>query len=361
MAPAARPSPHRFLPPNTASTRQKSPTKQTKPATRLQTIAQDVDPDLFPVPPAQVHSPRPMPPPPPRQATARYVAPLEAPASSATQFASAPRFSTRRAPAKEVTASSPPRLPFATPRVRGEDVEEAPPDPDDQLHTRHDGDNDDDEEMLLDAYENSKQDTGLDASEVLPTTETVAQHETTLPFSPAKRRRLSPPAQSPLPSTNTSRFSTPSLAPLAATSTRPAFIPPPTPTAAEDAAIPPLFSPHRRGAKFLPGGLAATVQSWVVETGQQAAASRRATGRYGDVEGALNVRVRAVDGSGGFVRVRGTREGFGGAGEDVRVLLVGSEGKGKVEVGGVVRIVMPWWEVQVEGEVWVVGVEWKVA
>ncbi|KAK6400265.1 hypothetical protein LTR95_019327, partial [Oleoguttula sp. CCFEE 5521] len=146
-----RPSPHRFLPPNAAATRQKSPTKQTKPATRLPTIAQDVDPDLLPVPPVQVHSPRPMPPPPPGQATARYVTPLEAPASSTTQFASAPRFSTRRAPAKKVTASSPPRLPFATPRERGEDVEEAPPDPDDQLHTRHDGDNDDDEEILLDA------------------------------------------------------------------------------------------------------------------------------------------------------------------------------------------------------------------
>ncbi|OQN97155.1 hypothetical protein B0A48_17252 [Cryoendolithus antarcticus] len=364
MAPAARPSPHRFLPPTASATRQKSPTKQANPTTRPQTAAQDVDPDLLPAQPVQVQPPKPMAPPPPRPATARYVAPREAQAVSPSQFVPPPRFSTRRPVPKRVAPSSPPRLPFAIPRVRGEDVDEAPPDSDDGMHTRHSGHDDDDEEMLLDGYESPSIDFGAHDTDVLPTIEPTAQHETTLPFSPAKRRRLSPPARSSFPSTNTPSFNTPSLAPSAAPSTRPAFIPPPTPTAADDPAIPPLFSPHRRGAKFLPGGLAATVQSWVVETGQQAAASRRAVGRYGEVEGEMVVKVREVEGSGegqgGVVRVRGTREGFRVEGEEVRGLLVGGDERGKVEVGAVVRVRMPWWQVMIEGQAWVVGIEWKV-
>ncbi|KAK6426521.1 hypothetical protein LTR95_016105 [Oleoguttula sp. CCFEE 5521] len=362
MAPTARPSPRRFLPPNAASTRQKSPTKQTKTDARPPPAVQDVDPDLLSAQPVQARPATAMPPPPPaRPATARYVAPREAPAVSTSQFVQPPRFSTRRAVMKSAAPSSPPRLPFATPRLPGEDVEEAPPDSNDEPRARL-GRNDDDEEMLLDAYESSDAEPGLHAMDVLPTIETAAQHEATLPFSPAKRRRLSPPSHFPFAAIHAPRFATPALSTPAPQTSRPAFIPPATAAAAEDASIPPLFSPHRRGAKFVPGGLAATVQSWVVETGQQAAASRRSAGRYGDVEGELGVRVREVEeGGGGVVRIRGCKEMYGDRKGDVRVLLVGSEGRGRVEVGSAVRVKMPWWEVQIEGEAWVVGVEWKVA
>lgn len=64
-----------------------------------------------------------------------------------------------------------------------------------------------------------------------------------------------------------------------------------------------------------------------------------------------------------MVLVRGAEVGGGrgmqrgGRGEE-KWVLVG--GRGGVRVGGVVGVGRPVWEVEVGGEAWGVGVEWKV-
>lgn len=63
---------------------------------------------------------------------------------------------------------------------------------------------------------------------------------------------------------------------------------------------------------------------------------------------------RAGDIGVGMVLVRERREGKGW------VLVGKGRGQGEVWVGRLVGIREPSWEVEVQGEVWRVGVEWKV-
>lgn len=206
---------------------------------------------------------------------------------------------------------------------------------------------DGDDEMLL----------GAEEGDVLPTTELQTTVE--LPYSP-KRRRIDADTtrqpdddtgtfkSPPDPSTLRSRFAPPSSrAQTPATDTRPTFLPPSTETSTEPP-LPEFFSPHRRGQKFVPGGMAATVQQWVVETGQ---ASRRGRG-WEDF--AMKVRVDDVVGGEGPCWLV---QGKCGSGEDVRLLLAGGGG---MKVGVVVGVRAPSWEIEVEGRVWRVAVDWRV-
>lgn len=124
----------------------------------------------------------------------------------------------------------------------------------------------------------------------------------------------------------------------------------------------------------MPGGLAARVREWVVETasvsvrvGKSGGGERRGRGRgRGDEDdGGADGRVVVV-----------AEVGEEGEGEGMRVLrdsggrgwmLVGKGGggggrKGKrgVEVGGVVRVREPMWEVAMGEENWRVCVDWSV-
>lgn len=200
---------------------------------------------------------------------------------------------------------------------------------------------DGDDEMLL----------GAEEGDVLPTTE--------LPYSPKRRRIDADPTRQPDddngtfkpppdPSTLRARFAPPSSrAHTPVTDTRPTFLRPSTETSTEPP-LPEAFSPHRRGQKFVPGGMAATVQQWVVETGQ---ASRRGRGWE---EFAVKVRVDAVvGGEGPCWLVRGKSS----VGEDVSLILAGGGG---VEAGVIVGVRAPTWEVEVEGRRWRVAVDWRV-
>lgn len=142
--------------------------------------------------------------------------------------------------------------------------------------------------------------------------------------------------------------------------------------------LPELFSPHRRGHKFQPDGLAATVRDWVVAVAQEAVASRNRSRTRGwgngGVESAVEgeregegdgVRMRVVevrgggggDGDGDVVLVRATS----GDGEVRKWMLLGSGGMGTAVRAGVVVVVRaPVWEVEVRGQRWGVGVEWRV-
>lgn len=158
----------------------------------------------------------------------------------------------------------------------------------------------------------------------------------------------------------------------------------PNPPSPPPVALPPAFSsPQRRTAKFVPGGLAATMRDLVVETAvlqqqQHPVRSYRNPSGTGMVAGwEFRVRVqnvRSQRGVGaGMVLVReqvddvdGEKE-EGGEGNGWVLIGPGSRagtgvavGGGSVSKGDVVGVKRPVWEMKVAGELWTVGVEWAV-
>ncbi|KAF2475288.1 uncharacterized protein BDR25DRAFT_254188 [Lindgomyces ingoldianus] len=243
-----------------------------------------------------------------------------------------------------------------------------------------------------------------------------------------KRRRLSPeftpslcpskshiihqPPQTPAPAsavgTSSHRFLVPTLRPptisnsIATTPapTRPHFLLPPQPTSPQLIhPLPETFSPQRKGQKYVPGGLANTLQSWIIEaTNNGHAAQTRDTviwGKEKDDGIKLRLKVSGIRSSnphtghdgrsvecfpGTVVFVRGDTEaglsnsfrvigsqrqrGDGGSLGGVRVMLAGQgsarSGVVRVGKGNVVGIRAPVWNTDVSGEKWVVGVDWVV-
>ena len=303
---------------------------------------------------------------------------------AASQFAPTPRFSATRArPAQAVAPSSPPKASFAqalrAARPR-EDVEDD--------GEREGGD--DVDEMLLDAEE----------GEALPTTEHdgvgLQTHQTTeLPYSPKRRRTdhddfeapaaeearqlqtgatptrptfKAPPDPSTLRSSRAAAVAAPRLAPPSTPSSRaqtpvtdafhnrPKFLrPSPAQQGTSTEPLPEAFSPHRRGAKFVPGGMAATVQQWVVETGQTAVQSRRGQGYLKGEDLVLKVEVEEVSGEGPWLV-----QGRCGNGQDASLLLAGGGTGRDVEVGVIVGVRTPTWEVDLGGRRWQVAVNWRL-
>lgn len=197
------------------------------------------------------------------------------------------------------------------------------------------------------------------------------RHTTELPFSP-KRRRLDGDLASPQRTAAAStpgphsRFAPPSHFSTTSTATpapilRPTFLRPPTPPL--PAPVPQTFSPHRRGANFIPGGTASTVQAWVIAAGQSAAQNRRQQAMYQysqNMSEGWGFRVKVdeaeqMDGGGWLISGRrDDREG-----ESVRCMLVG-EGKGEVKAGWLVGVRGLGWEVDVNDQgQWRIGVGWE--
>lgn len=196
--------------------------------------------------------------------------------------------------------------------------------------------------------------------------------------SPGSARFLVPPSPSQF-STQPAFNSHPS-APSRPTFLRPPVLPP-TPNApiTDAEPLPDAFSPHRKGQRFIPGGMAAELSSWVIGTGQAAVASRRGRGWMQGDEFVRVVRItRTSEGveshSGGlgevgqaavFLEAVEVHEDGGGDGTDLRVVLVqkGSQSD-NVSNGDVVGIRAPSWNVCIghgdEQESWVVGVDWKL-
>jgi hypothetical protein len=158
-----------------------------------------------------------------------------------------------------------------------------------------------------------------------------------LPFSPKRRKLRQPQAdqqqehEHPMPIDNPARpiFQRPTVPASAArpehlttsipqfvtvgapstssnTSSRPTFLRPAENTDVTALPLPEIFSPHRRGAKFVPGGTAAIVQQWILQAGQDAIMSRR-TRRFDD-NFAMTITVRQVHGSGPMI-ISGCRVG----------------------------------------------------
>ena len=199
------------------------------------------------------------------------------------------------------------------------------------------------------------------------------QHHPALPFSP-KRRRLNgftperaiqestfkrpyPPAAPSVPHFTSQRSTIP---PESQHYNRPAFVRPSPAPSEPSEPLPETFSPHKRGQKFVPGGLASTVQQWVIETGEAAVQSRKGQGYLLGEEWISRVRIEEIGGAGPF-----TVKGMTSSGAAVAMLLAGAgpsadDGGRVFAAASVVGVKAPVWELEMEGRNWTVAVDWKI-
>lgn len=280
---------------------------------------------------------------------------------SAQQFVQTPRFSLApSAQTPHLKPRSPERSTLARPLWTStrllEDVEEAP------------ARKDEDDEMLE-----------LEPVDALPTNEGTPAWMADLSFSP-KRRRLENSAapgssaktifkqptttsasllhQGAHPFTRAPSVAS-SVAYEGATIRRPAFLRlslAPSEQPAEPR--PETFSPHRRGEKFIPGGMAATLQQWIVETGHGAAQARKAQAYLRSEDYMLRIKVGSVSGTRPQL-VSGTLPD----GREMHVLFVvdgKKPGTDVVSVGGTLVLRPPLWTVSLGGITWTVSVDGNV-
>lgn len=137
------------------------------------------------------------------------------------------------------------------------------------------------------------------------------------------------------------------------TTNRSAFLRPSIPPPEPESPLPDAFSPHRRGQKFVPGGLATEMQSWMIEAREAAMQSRRGRGYLHGEDYVHRLEVGKTEGEDPvFVEGRVAGASVSGA------MLV--SGKDEVKVGDVIGIRAPSWEVVVNGRGWIVGYDWRV-
>ncbi|KAG9784480.1 hypothetical protein KCU95_g9351, partial [Aureobasidium melanogenum] len=186
-----------------------------------------------------------------------------------------------------------------------------------------------------------------------------------LPSSPKRRKvDIGDPSSTPqstpgrfiLPPVGTSRTMFTRADGNAPSSSRPAFLMASIPAPETITPLPDAFSPRRRGQKFMPGGLASELQSWVIEAAQTATQGRPQSASSVDDSVHL-VDVDEVKGNGPMF-AHGRKPGK----IDAKVLLVdgqASQKAAKVKAGDRVSIRLPTWDVEVSGEAWTVGVDWR--
>jgi hypothetical protein len=144
---------------------------------------------------------------------------------------------------------------------------------------------------------------------------------------------------------------------------RPVFLRPPDDPEITGPPLPEMFSPHRRGEKFVPGGMAATVQQWILQAGQDALANRRM--RRQQDEFAMIVEVKEVYGNGGPIILSACKIDEDEA--DLTVLLsahvaLSSYSRGiEVVTGSRIGLRAPVWEiVGPGGRTVTVGADWRL-
>ena len=166
------------------------------------------------------------------------------------------------------------------------------------------------------------------------------------------------------------RISLPTHSSPAPSSVKPSFILPEAPESPPTSVPSALLSPHRRGQKYTPGGLASIARDWIVEAGQNAY-QRRSDGVAGE-DWPIKLRVDEVqprDSLGGRVTI--VKELAGNAQRQTGRywLLIGSpkEQHGKsmdengIFRGAILAVGNPTWDVEVPGQdTWHVALEWKV-
>lgn len=144
----------------------------------------------------------------------------------------------------------------------------------------------------------------------------------------------------------------------AAVHSRPAFVrPPPAPEPTLEP-LPETFSPHKRGAKFLAGGMASTVQQWVIETGQAAVNSRKGQGHLRSEDYVKRIKIDHITGSHPM-----TATGIVSDNTAINVLLAGKR-RGHdetlpTEPGSMISVRAPTWDLELDRTIWLVAVDWE--
>ncbi|POS83008.1 hypothetical protein EPUL_004533, partial [Erysiphe pulchra] len=131
---------------------------------------------------------------------------------------------------------------------------------------------------------------------------------------------------------------------------------------------PDLFSPHRRGEKYIGGGLAAELRNWLVNIKSSIPTSQK--GRKDPW--LFEILVEDFNGSNriGMILVKGRRLQVTGVEKkdfvgEVKIILaseissIGLQKSSNVEKGRIIGIKGPIWEVTIQNEKWAVGVDWK--
>lgn len=110
----------------------------------------------------------------------------------------------------------------------------------------------------------------------------------------------------------------------------------------------------------MPGGMAATMQQWVLEAGQSAIQSRKGQGYLRGEDYVMRAKVESKRGEG--PRVVKARMGNG---EPVNIILAAAGQAGAVRaqeiaMGCMIGIRAPSWSVELGEEQYAVAVDWKV-
>jgi hypothetical protein len=147
-----------------------------------------------------------------------------------------------------------------------------------------------------------------------------------------------------------------SEADVSITPSRPIFRLPVTVHPEPSEPLPDAFSPHRRRQRFLPGGMAAQVQQWIVEAAQSVGKHSQSTA------GADPLQAVVLESSGssgtGMVLAKATA-----GNQRVRLLLAGSgknQSASSIKQSDVLAVKAPSWNIELEGEPWIVGVDWCI-
>ncbi|KAJ9658647.1 hypothetical protein H2201_007727 [Coniosporium apollinis] len=329
---------------------------------------------------------------------------LPTPTTSSQQFAQTPRFSfaqarSHEAPSTPQSTVSPASRPQRGLRslTRVESIEDASQETADEDHGGVNGDKE-----MLDASDASEVQQTVEIDEpAQPGADGKGNHDSdegaeemlfAFPEHPTKRRRLSSslspppdlrlPVRSPSkpvaalsPAPHSSRFllhpSQPALSQVTnqqqPTSRRPAFRLPQQHQldSGSREPLPDIFSPHRRGQKFVPGGMADIVRGWVMDVGSGVTAQGRAGRTRSGSEPVLSLQAAEVTSTEALTLVRGLTVDGKGRNEVIRekrAVLAGKARGGDVErvrKGDMVGIRAPSWDIEVKGETWSVGVDWR--
>lgn len=138
-------------------------------------------------------------------------------------------------------------------------------------------------------------------------------------------------------------------------STKPAFrlLPPEPPGPSEP--LPNAFSPHRRGQRFVPGGMAAEAQQWVVEVAQSIGQQRGASSSGNTVHASvLEIEDEPAD---GMILLRAQSDH--GA---LNLLLPTSRTSStfpSLRKGDDLAIKAPTWQARIAEDYWVVAADWR--
>ncbi|RFN45151.1 hypothetical protein FIE12Z_10623 [Fusarium flagelliforme] len=120
--------------------------------------------------------------------------------------------------------------------------------------------------------------------------------------------------------------------------------------------IPAVFSPQRRGAKYIAGGLAAELQGWLSEV-------KGWEGSTPAPSSTIDVTVEEVRPGRRMYLVKGSTDISGSkkfllAGEG---RLTGLGQRMPLSVGSIVKVEQPVWDIELDGEVWTVACDWGLA